>query len=132
MYNRKSIEQGNGLLILGRRHKSNVFDKSKDGPYPYQNSRSNPPGIQEGSKRKGHGFEKILAQYAWTLFFQNPGVIYVFNTSLLFFKVSQKKSIRIINTLTLRSMIHFSESAWKKIHLDYLYLKLFSTWNFWT
>ena len=35
MFN-KIIEQGNGLLILGRRHKSNVLDKSKDGPHPYR------------------------------------------------------------------------------------------------
>ena len=28
---------------------------------PYENSRRNPPGIQADSKRKGHGFEKILA-----------------------------------------------------------------------
>ena len=28
---------------------------------PYENSRRNPPGIQAVSKRKGHGFEKILA-----------------------------------------------------------------------
>ena len=29
--------------------------------YPYENSRRNPPGIQAVFKRKGHGFEKILA-----------------------------------------------------------------------
>ena len=29
--------------------------------FPYENSRRNPPGIQAVSKRKGHGFEKILA-----------------------------------------------------------------------
>ena len=46
----------NGILL-----KKTTFSESHLFGFPYENSRRNPPGIQAVSKRKGHGFEKILA-----------------------------------------------------------------------
>ena len=88
-------------------------------------------GIHQESKR--FPSEKVTDLRKTRIFFQNPGVLYVFNTSVLFSKSARKKMRPDYSYFNFEKQDSFFRIRLeKKIHLDYFYLELFSAWNFWT